>query len=131
MDKQVKYRDMWAQVGLMIITIGFYAFYWFYVTAMELKDLAEDREANPGLWTVLLFVPFGAIYSDYKYGELYEKISSDNLNRWILFILWIVFSPAVWFIVQTELNKRATYNLPGQPVSQPQPVSDQNQINDN
>ncbi len=122
MNKHVKYRDMWAQVGLMIITIGFYAIYWFYATATELKGLAEDREANPGLWTILIFIPFGAIYSYYKYGELYEKVSGDNLNRWILFILWIVFSPAAWFIVQTELNNRATYNGPGQPANPPQPT---------
>ncbi len=130
MYKDVKYRDMWAQVGLMIITIGFYAIYWYYATATELKGLADDRDANPGLWTVLLFIPFGAIYSHYKYGELYEKVSSDKLNRWILFMLWIVFSPAVWFIVQMELNNRATYNIPGQPSYPPHSAGNQdpNQI---
>jgi hypothetical protein len=112
---------MWAQVGLMIITLGIYAIYWFYATATELKGLADDREANPGLWTILIFIPFGAIYSHYKYGELYEKVASDKLNRWIVFILWIVFPPAVWFIVQMELNNRATYNGPGQPAYPPQP----------
>jgi len=25
--------------------------------------------------------------------------------------LWIVFAPAVWFIVQTEMNKKADQNL--------------------
>jgi hypothetical protein len=29
------------------------------------------------------------------------------MNHWILFILWIVFCPAVWFIVQTDLNRKA------------------------
>ncbi len=108
---------MWAQVGLFIITIGIYAIYWFYVTAEEMQDIAGDRKANPALWTFLLFVPFGAIYSYYKYGELYEKISADKFNKWILFILWIVFSPAVWFIVQTELNHQANYNRPDQQTS--------------
>jgi cytochrome bd-type quinol oxidase subunit 2 len=108
---------MWAQVGLMIITIGFYAIYWFYVTAEEMQDIARDRNANPALWTFLLFIPFGAIYSHYKYGELYEKISPDNFNRWLLFTLWLVFAPAVWFIVQSELNRRANYNRPDQQTS--------------
>jgi hypothetical protein len=103
----VKKRNMLAQVCLMIITLGIYAIYWFYSTAEELKYLANDKTASPALWTVLLFVPFGCFFSWYKYSELYEKVSSDSLNMWILFILWIVFSPAVWFIVQTELNKRA------------------------
>jgi len=115
MEPGVKYRQMGRQVGLVIITIGIYIIYWYYQTAMELKYLNKDPNANPALWTILLFVPFGAIYSHYKYASLWEMVSSDRLNRWILFILWIVFSPAVWFIVQSELNRRATWNLPYQP----------------
>jgi hypothetical protein len=107
MEAMVKQRNMLAQVGLMIITLGIYAIYWFYQTACELKALANDEAASPGLWTVLLFIPFGGLYSYYKYGELYEKITPDNFNRWLLWILWLFFSPAVWFIVQTHLNSRA------------------------
>ncbi len=112
MEHGVKYRNMWGQVGLMIITIGIYGIYWFYQTATELKHLNKDPNANPALWTVLLFIPFGAIYSWYKYTGLYELESTDHLNRWILFLLWLVFIPAVWFIVQTELNRRATWGFP-------------------
>lgn len=121
MIAQVKHRNMWAQVFLMIVTVGFYAIYWFYQTAMELAALAEDHEAAPTLWTILLFVPFGAIYSYYKYCQLYEKVSSEQMNRWLLFLLWIIFSPAVWFIVQMELNKRATIGQPDGTISQVQP----------
>jgi hypothetical protein len=32
------------------------------------------------------------------------------MNRWVLFLLALVFMPAVWFIVQSELNKRARGN---------------------
>lgn len=74
---------------------------------MELKNIANDREASPALWTVLIFVPFGVIYSHYKFCELYEKVSVEHFNKWLLFVLWWVFAPAVWFIVQTDLNKRA------------------------
>jgi len=112
MENGVKYRNMWAQVGLVIITLGIYVIYWFYQTACELKYLGQDKEASPGLWTILLFIPFGAIYSHYKYGELFEKVGTEKLNRWIIFLLWFVFSPAVWFIVQTELNRRATFGKP-------------------
>ena len=107
MATTVKRRNMLAQVGLMIITIGIYAIYWFYQTACELKALANDETASPGLWTVLLFIPFGAFYSYYKYSSLYEVITPDKFNRWLLFVLWIVFSPAAWFIVQSHLNTRA------------------------
>lgn len=112
MDRAVKHRNMLVQVLLMVITLGIYSIYWFYVTADEMKSLAKDEHASPVLWTILLFVPFASLYSMYKHGELFEKVSSERLNRWILFVLWLVFSPAVWFIVQLELNKRANSGAP-------------------
>jgi hypothetical protein len=105
----IKYRNMWAQVGLMIITLGFYSIYWFHQTAVELAGLAGDHRAEPGLWTILLFIPFAGLFSHFKYSELFETVSASHLGRWILWLLWIVFSPAVWLIVQSELNRRATY----------------------
>jgi len=103
----VKNRDMMVQVILFVITCGIYGIYWFYQTAVEMKALTRDSEAEPGLWTVLLFIPFANFYAHYRYSELFERVSDDHLNKWILFILWIVFCPAVWFIVQTDLNKKA------------------------
>lgn len=107
MHRPVKYRNMLVQVILMIVTFGFYSIYWFYQTACEMQSLAEDYEAEPLLWTILLFIPFAGLYSYYKYGELYQKISHEQFNRWLMFVLWIVFSPAVWIIVQMDLNRRA------------------------
>ena len=112
----IKYRNLWVQVGLMIITLGFYAIFWFHQTAVELADLAQDRRAEPALWTILLFVPFAGLYSYYKYSELHEKVTEQRIDRWVLWLLWIFFSPAVWLIVQTELNRRATYDLPYRPM---------------
>ncbi len=105
----VKYRDMLAQVGLMIITFGFYAVYWFYQTSVEMQGLANDHRAEPALWTLLLFVPFAGLYSYYKHAELYEIISPDRFNRWLMWALWIIFPPIVWAIIQVELNRRANY----------------------
>ena len=107
----IKKRNLLAQVGLIIITFGIYGIYWFYQIAEEMKFVAKDSQASPALWTVLLFIPFGSLYSCYKFSELYEKVSSDHFNKWLLFVLWLVFSPAVWFIVQTEMNKKAGQNL--------------------
>ena len=103
----VKERNMIVQVLLMIVTLGFYGIYWFYVTCQELDALADNMSVSPGLLTFLLFIPIANLYAWYKYAELYETVSRDNMNRWILFLLVLVFMPAVWFIVQTELNKRA------------------------
>ena len=104
----IKRRNMVVQVLLVIVTIGIYAAYWFYQTAKELKFLANDAEASPALWTVQLFIPIAGLYSIYKHSELFEKVGAEHLSKWLLFVLWLVFPPAVWFIVQTDLNKRAT-----------------------
>jgi len=74
MPVHIKKRNMIAQVFLTIITIGIYTIYWFYQVSVELKGIANDENANPALWTVLLFVPFASIYSIYKFSELYEKM---------------------------------------------------------
>ncbi len=103
----VKKRNMAIQVLLMVVTLGLYSIYWFYESALELKFIAKDEEASPVLWTVVLFIPLGAIYSHYKYSELFEKISTEKINKWIVFVLWLVFCPAVWFIVQRDLNMYA------------------------
>ncbi len=107
---QIKERNMIAQILLTIVTFGIYSIYWFYVISEEMKGIAQDDQAQPALWTVLLFIPIAQIYSLYKFSELYEKISKENFNRWLMFVLWLVFSPAVWFIVQIDLNKRAQQN---------------------
>ena len=98
---------MVVQVILMIVTFGLYSLYWFYNTAQELKFIAKDSEASPTLWTVLLFVPFGVFYSYFKYAELYVKVGSEKIDKWIIYILWFFFSPAVWFLVQRDLNQFA------------------------
>ncbi len=103
----IKKRNMFIQVLLMIITFGMYSFYWFYQTAKEMKNHTQDAEAAPFLWLVLMLVPFGAIFSFYKYSELYEKICSEKLNKWLIFVITLVFYPAVWFLVQTDLNDLA------------------------
>jgi hypothetical protein len=103
----IKRRSMGIQIILFIVTCGLYSFYWFYDVSCEMRDAAKDDDASPALWTVLLFVPIANIYSLYKFCELYERWSRDHFNLWLLFVLWIVFSPAVWFIAQTELNRAA------------------------
>lgn len=109
MPTGVKKRNLVAQVILAIVTLGIYAVYWFYQTTWELKNLAADESARPGLWTFLMFIPFVHLYVLYKHAELFERVSTEKFQRWLLWVIWLVFAPAVWFIVQTELNTKATY----------------------
>ncbi len=110
----VQYRNMVVQILLIIVTFGLYGIYWFFVTGRELQYLAQDPEASPGLWTVIGFIPFGTLYSFYKYSELYTKWNKGRYELWLIYILWLFFSPAVWFLVQSDLNKVATTGRPTQ-----------------
>lgn len=103
----IKRRNMLMQVVLFIITCGIYGLYWFYETASEMKVVAQDTEASPGLWTFLLIVPVLNFYAHYKYCELFEDVSADHFSLWLLFVIGLVFPPAVWFIVQSDLNEKA------------------------
>jgi hypothetical protein len=102
----IKKRNMIAQFFLAIVTLGFYCIYWFYVTC---KEMAEYKKisAEPGLYTVLMFIPLANFWAIYKYSELYENFSNGTMNKWLMFVLCLVFSPAVWIIVQSALNKEA------------------------
>ena len=119
----IKRRNMAMQVLLMVITLGIYGMYWFYVTSKEIVEY-KKLSGSPGLWAVLMFVPLGAFYSYYKQGEAVESLTEGSVNKWIVFILWLVFSPAAWFITQTELNKRASEPGAAQPEAD-QPEADQ------
>ena len=103
----IKQRNMWMQVLLFIVTFGIYSIYWFYVTSKEIVDY-NKLDGSPGLWTFLLFIPFGAIYSYWKHGECVEALTDGRYNGVLIFIVWMVFSPAVWFLTQSELNKVAS-----------------------
>lgn len=107
MNPLVKRRNMVLQVILFFITFGIYAVYWFYVSSREMAALSGDKEASPTLWTVLLFVPIAHFYAHYKHAELFQKVSTEQVPKWVLFVLWIFMPIAVWFMVQMELNRRA------------------------
>ena len=102
----IKRRNMGMQVILAIVTLGIYAIYWFYVTSKEMVE-HKNLGGSPGLWTFLLFVPFGALFSYWKHGKAVEAITDNRYSGILIFVLWLVFSPAVWVITQIELNKLA------------------------
>ena len=110
MMPRIKFRSMPLQVLLFFVTFGIYGLYWFYQTAMEMREATGDYDSSPALWLILLFIPFGSFFSFYFYSELFEKWSAESFNRWLLWVIWIIFAPAVWFIVQSELNRRSTYH---------------------
>ena len=91
----------------MVVTLGIYAIYWFYVTASEMLNYT-GRQGSAGLWTLPLFIPFASLYSYWKHSELVESATGSRYSLILIFILWLFFSPAVWAITQIELNRLAS-----------------------
>jgi hypothetical protein len=111
MGKTIVRRNLGLQVLWTVLTFGFYTLYWFHVTNEEMAAHLK-RDEPVALWTVLFILPPACLYSYYKEGELYEQIVSGQVSRWIIFLLWIVFPPAVWFMIQTRLNSLAMAQAP-------------------
>lgn len=107
----IKRRNMLVQVLLMVITLGLYSLYWYYVTLKELH-IGNNKDEGAGIWLVLLFIPIANLFSWWHHSSEFARFTSNKYPAILLFVLWIVFSPAVWFIVQYELNN-VTPNQPG------------------
>lgn len=103
----IKRRSMGWQVVLVIITLGLYAIYWFYVTSKEMIEYRK-LEGSAGVWTVLALIPFVQLYAYWKQGGAVEALTEGKYNQLLVFLAWVVFTPVGWFITQTELNTRAT-----------------------
>ena len=74
-------------------------------------DEQLGRDDNPVLLTLLFIFPPFCLYSYYKQGEIYELFSKGGINRWVIFLLWLVFPPAIWLIVQNKLNETADLSI--------------------
>jgi magnesium-transporting ATPase (P-type) len=98
---------MGMQVLLIIITFGIYAYYWYLVTLKEMGT-ANGKDAGSGcLWTILIFIPIANFFAYWHHASEYTQFSQRNLPTWLVFVLWLFFSPAVWYLVQTDLNQAA------------------------
>jgi hypothetical protein len=108
----IKRRNLGLQVLWYVLTFGIYSVYWFYVTCEEMSQHL-GRKDSVGLWCLLYLLPPACLYSMYKQGELYEILSDKAVERWVILLLWIVFPPAVWFIIQRKLNELADSQAAG------------------
>ena len=103
----IKHRNMVTQVVLFIVTFSIYSIYWFYVTLEELHQ-ANGKDQGAGLWTFLFFIPIANLFAAWHHSSEYSQFVNGKYPGIGIFILWIVFSPAVWFLVQSDLNRAAT-----------------------
>ena len=103
----IKYRNMIMQVVLAIVTFGTYAIYWYYVTLDELQK-ANGKTEGAGMWTLLSIIPIANLFAQWHYSFEYAEFNNDKYPGIGIFILWILLSPAVWFLAQSDLNRVAT-----------------------
>lgn len=103
----IKKRNVFLQVLLILVTLGIYGIYWFYVTSQEMIEY-KKLEGSAALWTVLYIIPLVNLYALYKQSSAVEALTDKGVNRWLMFVVWIIFSPAAWIVTQLELNKRAS-----------------------
>ena len=104
----IKYRNMVMQVILYIITVGIYGIYWFYATLKELHQ-ANGSAAGAGWWTALSIIPIANLFAVWHHAHQYAQFIGEKYPGIAIFILWLVFAPAVWFLAQRDLNRAASY----------------------
>ena len=98
---------------LGFVTCYFYLFYWWYVTASDIRRATGRSEINPPLELVLnlLTCSLYSIYLSYKYPklvlEMQEKAGVTRNDTSLVSVLLSLFSlgPIACYVIQTDLNK--------------------------
>ena len=103
----IKRRNMVVQIILMIVTLGIYAIYWFHVTLKELHR-ANGNDEGAGMWTFFSIIPLVQLFAFWHHSFEYARFVDNKYPGIAIFILWIVFNPVVWFLVQNDLNRAAS-----------------------
>jgi hypothetical protein len=127
-----KVRNPLGVVGLSLITIGIYFFFWWYFINREMRDLGKARGVDLGespgnsvlavTLGALIIVP--AIVSEWRTcGRIEASQEAVGMERRvsgpIIFILLLLIGPVgVWY-AQSELNKAWEAQASGAPPSLP------------
>ena len=109
-----------------VLTLGIYAWFWWYFINREMRDLGRARGTeelgdNPtlsalavSLGALILVPPFVSFYGTGKRIQAAQRITQgrEDYNGWVslvLLIVWLagitLFIPVVWGYMQSELNK--------------------------
>jgi hypothetical protein len=115
-DQQVKVRNPWAVALLPIITLGIYHLVWWYKINKEMKAFGEargyDLGRNPTNSLLALF-PGGLIIVPalITYWNGTKRVQGTSalagrepVNGWLVLILYLLLSPAMWAYLQVSLN---------------------------
>jgi hypothetical protein len=134
-----KVRNPFGVIGLSIITLGIYFFFWWFYINREMRDLGRARGVDLGqnpTNSVLALIPGGliivpAIVTEWttsaRIESAQEAVGMDRrVSGPIVFILLFLIGPVgVWY-AQSELNKvwaaQGTGALPQPPAPEQAPA---------
>jgi hypothetical protein len=130
--ERAKLRNPLGVVGLSLITLGIYYFFWWYFINREMRDFGRSRNAdlgqNPGNSVLavtlgaLIVVP--AIVSMWRTSDRIQRTQEvagvdRGANGPIIFVLLLLIAPVGLWYAQSELNKAWTTQAGGAPPSLP------------
>ena len=103
----IKKRNVVMVIVLSVITLGIYAIYWYYSTLKELHQ-ANGKADSALKWTLIMFIPIIGLLSAWHHSSEYAEFVDGKYPGIAIFILWLVFVPVVWILVQSDLNRAAS-----------------------
>jgi len=89
------------QVLFSVVTLGVYCAYWIYKTNVQFNN-GTDSNFNPLVRTFLMLIPPINLYFIWKYTSDAEAVT--DVSSVVLFVLFIFFAPASWFLIQSGIN---------------------------
>lgn len=99
-----KHGSLGKQVLFAIVTFGLYGVYWWYKTQEQFSD-ATSADLDPGVQTILYVIPIANLYAIWTFSNQADGVLDQDGP--LLFVLFLVFPPAFWFLVQSGINEIA------------------------
>ncbi|WP_254830031.1 DUF4234 domain-containing protein [Haloglomus salinum] len=93
-----------TQVILCVVTFGLYGLYWWYKTNEQL-DAGTSADISPGFRTLGILIPLYNLVVIWRFSN--DITAVTDYDELILFIAFVVFTPIVWYLVQTGINEVA------------------------
>jgi len=88
------------QIVLFVVTGTLYGLYWLYKTAKQL-DEGTDQNLSP----ILAVIPIVNIIGVWQISNAAEAVTDQS--GVVLFVLFVVFGPISWFLIQSGINETA------------------------
>jgi hypothetical protein len=118
-ESRGKIRHPLGILGLMLITLGIYFFYWWYQVNKELAEVGRARNTNecgdspstsllamfPGLFIIV--PPYVSFYNGSKRVNAAARLTgaSEGLEPGLMLLLYILIGPVAIYLFQSTLNK--------------------------